>query len=65
MTSGKLCSDYRDEVNNSGQENEKKSRISNSKTTSKYFEYKTKITAKTLDNESRLHIEVVVPYKYV
>ena len=55
---------YRDEANNSAEENEKKSRINNNKTaTSKYFEYKTKMTEKTLDNESRLDTEDVVLYK--
>ena len=41
-------------------------RINNDKTTtSKSFEYKTKITVKSPDNDAVLNAEVVVPLKYL
>ena len=52
MTSGSLWSYYRDEVNDHANENNDpgRYRINNKKTTtSKSFEYKTKITGSTLD----------------
>ena len=64
MTSGNLCNYYGDAVNDSGDENNDANnfRINNNKTTtSKPFEYKTKLIGSTLNNDSRLDIEVVVP----
>ena len=67
MTSGSLWNYYRDEVNYSANENNDANncRIKNNKaTTSKSFEYKTNIIGSTLNNNSRLNTEVVVPWKY-
>ena len=64
MTSGSLWNYYRDEVNDSANENNDANncRIKNSKTTtSKSVEYKTKIIGITLNNNGRLNTEVVVP----
>ena len=67
MTSGSSWNYYRDEVNDSANENNVANnyRISNNKTTRKSLEYKTKITGKILVNTSRLNPEVVVPLKYL
>ena len=59
---------YRDEVNDSASENNDANnfRINNNKTTtSKSFEYKTKLNGSTPNNDSRLDAEVVVPLKYL
>ena len=65
MTSGSLTNCYRDEVNDSANENENTFRINNNKTTtSKSLEYKTKITLKTPDNASRLDREFIILLKY-
>ena len=64
MTSGCSWNYYKDEVNDDEDENKNNLRINNNKTTtSKSFEYKTQITRKTPDNESRLDTEVIVPLK--
>ena len=47
MTSS-LWNYYRDETNDDANENDNNSRLTNNKTTSKYFEYKTKIVGSTL-----------------
>ena len=68
MTSGSLWNYYRDEVNDSANENNDGNnfRISNNKTTtSKSFEYKTKLIGCTPNNDSRLDAEVVIPLKYL
>ena len=63
ITSGSLWNYYRDEVNDDSDENNP---AGNDKTTtSKYFEYKTKITEKTSSNSSRLDTEVFTPLKYL
>ena len=69
ITCGSLWNYYRYEVNDSVDENENNCaidfRINNFKTTtSKYFEYKTKLIVSTPDNTSRLNAEVAVPFKY-
>ena len=59
---------YRDEVNDSANENNDGNnyRINDNKTiTSKYFEHLTKVIENTPDNENRLYAEVVVPLKYL
>ena len=64
MTSGNLWNYYSDEVNDSAYENNDANnfRINNNEiTTSKPFEYKTKLIGSTLNNDSRLDVEVVVP----
>ena len=68
ITSGSLWNYYRDEVNDDSDENNPAGnfRLNNDKTTtSKYFEYKTKITEKTSSNSSRLDTEVFTPLKYL
>ena len=68
LTSESLCNFYRDEVNDSGigKNDASKLRIVNNKiTTSKYFEYKAKVTGKNPDNASTLNSEPVVPLKYL
>ena len=39
--------------------------VNNSKTTSKSFEYKAKVTGRTPDDNNTLDAEVVVPLKYL
>ena len=70
VTSGSLWNHYRDEVNESANENNDANsfRINNNKTTtttSKSFEYRTKLIGSTPNNNSRLDAEVVVPLKYL
>ena len=68
MTSGTLWNYYRDKVNDDVNENNDANnfRINNNKTTtSKFFEYKTKLIGSTPNNDSRLGAEVVVPLKYL
>ena len=61
MTSGNLWNYYRDEVNGFSNEiDDNDNMINNNKTTtSKFFEYKTKITRITSNNNNRLNAEVV------
>ena len=66
MTSGSLWNYYRDEINDSANENKcaNNYRINNNKTaTSKSFEYQTKLIESTPNNNSSLNAEVVVPLK--
>ena len=67
MTSGSLWNYYRDESHNDANENAANAdnyKINiNKTTTSRSFEYKTKITGKT--PAGRLDTEVVVPLKYL
>ena len=66
MTSGSLRNYYKDEINDSVNEDANTYRInSNKTTTSKSFEYKTKLIGSTPNNNSRLNAEVVVPSKYL
>ena len=68
MASGRLWNNYRDKVNDSVSENNVANnyRINNNKTTtSKSFEYKTKLIGSTPNNNSRLNAEVVVLLKYL
>ena len=67
MTSESLHNYYRDEMNDAANEDAANYRVSNNKiTTSKYFEYKTKIAGKTpANNNNRLNIEVAIPLKYL
>ena len=68
ITSGSLWNFYRDEINYSANENNDASnyRINNNKsTTSKSFEYKTKIIRRTPNDNNVLDAEVVVPLKYL
>ena len=67
MTSGSLWNYYRDEVNDSANEiDDNDNMINNNKAeTNKRFEYKTKIIGSTLNNNSRLNAEVVIPLKYL
>ena len=68
MTSGISWIYYRDGINDSANENNDANnfRINNNKiTTSKYFDYKTKLIGSTPNNNSRLNAEVVVPLKYL
>ena len=52
---------YRDEINDGVNENVN-NRINNSKAiTSKPFEYKTKLTGSTENDDNKLYVEVVVP----
>ena len=67
-TSGSLWNYYRDEINDSANENNDANnyRINNNKTTtSKSFEYKTKILGTTPNDKNILDAEVVVPLKYL
>ena len=67
MTSGSLWIYYRDEVNNSANEiddNDNK-RNNDKATTSKSFEYKTKMIGTKPNDNSRLNVEVVVPLKFL
>ena len=66
ITSESLWNYYRDEVNDSANENNNANnfRINNNKTTrSKSFECKDNLIGSTPDNDSRLDVEVVVPLK--
>ena len=68
ITSGRLLNYYRDEVNDTANENNYANnfRIHNNKiTTSKSFQYKTKSKGRTPNNDDRLDAEVVVPLKYL
>ena len=68
MTSGSLWNYYRDEVNDSANENNDANnfRINNNKTTrSKCFKYNSKLIGRTPNNDHRLDTEVVVPLKYL
>ena len=69
ITSGSLWNYYRDEVNDSANENNDASsyRINSNKVTvSKSFYYKTKLIGRTpKNNECRLNAEVFVPLKYL
>ena len=59
MTSRSLWNYYRDEVNDSTNENnnENSFRInSNKRTTCKYFEYQTKLIGRKLNNDNRLDV---------
>ena len=67
-TSRSLWNYYRDEINYSANENNDANnyRINNNKsTTSKSFEYKTKIIRRTPNDNNVLDAEVVVPLKYL
>ena len=67
MKSGSLWKYYRDEVNDAANENNAANfRINNSKTTtSRSFEYTTKLIGGTPANTNRLVAEVVAPlYKF-
>ena len=67
MTSGSLWNYYRNEINYSANENSNKDsyRInSNNTTSSKPFEYKTKIIGRTPTDNNILKAEVVVPLKH-
>ena len=61
MISGNLWNYYRDEINGFSNEiDDNDNMINNNKTTtSKFFEYKTKITRITSNNNNRLNAEVV------
>ena len=65
MTSRRLWNYYRDEVNDAANEIVAKNMKmkNNSKTTSKSFEYKTKIIGITPENNNRVDTEVAVPLK--
>ena len=66
MTSGNLWNYYRDEVNDDADENYNDYRLNNSKTTtSKSFEYKTKIIGRTPYTDSRLDADFNVPLKHL
>ena len=67
-TSGSLWNYYRDEINDSTNENNDANsyRIKNNKTTtSKSFEYKTKIIGRIPNDNNILDAEVLVPLKYL
>ena len=67
MTSESLWDFYRDEINDSADENDDANsyRINNNKTTSKSFEYKTELIGCTPNRGGRLDTEVVVLLKYL
>ena len=68
VTLGSLWNYYRDEVNDSANENNNANnfRINNYKaTTSKSFKYKLKLIGGTPNNNSKLDSKVVVPLKYL
>ena len=68
MTVSSFWNYYRDEVNDSANDNNHANsfRINNSKTTtSKSFEYKTKLIESTPNNDCRLDVEVFLPLKYL
>ena len=67
LRSGSLWDYYRDELNDSANENNDANnyRINNNKTTAcKSFQYKTKLIGSTPNNNSRLNAEVAVPLKH-
>ena len=65
MISWSLWNYYRDELNDSAYENNGANsfRINNNKTTSKSFEFKTKLKGSTPSNGGRLDAQVFVPLK--
>ena len=68
MASGSLWNFYRDEINDSANENNDANnyRIYNNKTvTRKSFEYKTKIIGRTSNDNNILDARVVVPLRYL
>ena len=66
MTLGNLWNHYRNEINDDRNINDAGNyRTNNNKTTSKSFEYKTKIIWSTPDYNTRLNAELVVPLKYL
>ena len=67
MASGRLWNYYRDEVDDDANENDAaNNRINKDKTTtSKSFEYKTKLIGNMPNNNNILDAEVVVPLKYL
>ena len=67
MTSGSLWNYYRDKINDSAYENNDANhyRVNNKTTTSKSFEYKTKIIGSTVNGNNMLNAEVIVPLKYL
>ena len=67
MASGRLRNYYRDEVDDDANENDAaNNRINKNKTTtSKSFEYKTKLIGNMPNNNNILDAEVVVPLKYL
>ena len=67
MTSAGYWNCYRDEVNDDANKNDKAGnyRINNNKTTtSKLFQYKTKIIGSTSSYNHNFHTELVLPVKY-
>ena len=62
-----ICVYYRDEINDNANENDAaRNKINNNKTTtSKLFEYKTKLIVRTPNNNKILDGEAVVPLKYL
>ena len=67
-TSGSLWNYYRDKINDSANKNNDANnyKINNNKTTtSKSYEYKTKIRGRTPNDNNILEAEVVVPLKYL
>ena len=68
MTSRSLWNYYRDEVNDDANENNAAENYRNNNiktTTSKSFEYKTKIIGNTKDDDDTSDKEIVVPLKYL
>ena len=65
MTLRNLWKYYRDEVNDDANENNSTGNYNNQTTTSKYFEYNTKIIGSTPENHSRLDVAIVLPSKYL
>ena len=67
MASGRLWNYYRDEADDDANENDAaNNRINKNKTTtSKSFEYKTKLIGNMPNNNNILDAEVVVPLKYL
>ena len=67
MASGRLWNYYRGEVDDDANENDAaNNRINKNKTTtSKSFEYKTKLIGNMSNNNNILDAEVVVPLKYL
>ena len=68
MTSGSLWNYYRDEINDPANEysDANNNRANNNKTTtSKSFEYKTKIAGRTPNDNNILDAEIIFPLKYL
>ena len=68
MTSGSLWNYYGDEVNDDANDNNAAENYRNNNiktTTSKSFEYKTKIIGNTKDDDNTLDKEIVVPLKHL